>query len=156
MGLGSRSPIFDVLILAHIVCAIGGFGANGLAGVYAGQLYPKASEGAIKYFSSPKFYAEKLIYLVPVFGLIMIAVSRGASELGKPWVIFGIVIWISAVGIAHSLVWPNERKLARMVIADPGNTEVRGPARRLARGAMMLDLIFVAAFAVMIAQPGGK
>lgn len=156
MDLGSRSPIYDALLLAHIVCAIGGFGANGLAGLYAGQLYPSPREGAMKYFSTPKFYAEKLIYLVPVFGLIMIAVSHGISELVKPWVIAGIAAWIIAVGVAHSVVWPAERKVAQAIASDSSGVDVKVPAKKLVRGTMVLDLIFVIAFVTMIAQPGGK
>ena len=156
MDLTSRSPVYDVLLLAHIVCAIGGFGANGLAGLYASQLYPTASEGALKYFSSPKFYAEKLIYLVPVFGLIMISVSHGVSELAKPWIIFGLGTWIIAIGVAQVLVWPAERGVAQAVSAGAGGSDVKILARRLARGAMILDVIFLVTFVLMIAQPGGK
>ena len=156
MDLGSRSPIYDVLLLAHVVCAVGGFGANGLAGLYAGQLYPSPRDGAVKYFSTPKFYAEKLIYLVPVFGLVMIAVSHGISELEKPWVIAGITAWIIAVGVAHSVVWPAERKVALAIASDASGVDLLAPARKLVRGSMALDLIFVIAFVTMIAQPGGK
>lgn len=156
MGLGSRSPIYDVILLAHIVCAIGGFGANALAGLYAGQLVPRPSPAAIKYFSSPRFLAEKLIYLVPVFGLTMIAISRGMSELERPWVITGIVLWIAAVGVAHSLVWPSERRVAAAVASDSSDAEVTLHATKLSRGAMILDLIFVVAVVTMFVQFGGK
>lgn len=155
MHLGSKSPIYDVILLAHIVCAIGGFGANGLAGLYAGQLAPSPSDGAIKYFSASKFYAEKLIYLIPVFGLIMIAVSRGVSELGEPWVIFGISAWVIAVGVAHSLVWPNERRISALIESDD-NLALRKLGKKVSVGAMLLDVIFVVTFIVMLTQPGGK
>lgn len=155
MHLGSRSPIYDVILLAHIVSALGGFGANGLAGIYAGQLSPTASEGAVKYFNSPNFYAEKLIYLIPVFGLTMIAISHGTSELVRPWVIFGIVAWVIAVGIAHSLVWPNERKIAGF-LSNGHSAELGSAAKKISKGAMLLDLIFVVTLIVMIVQPGGR
>lgn len=156
MGLGSRSPIYDVLLLAHIVAAIGGFGANGLAGVYAGQLYPTTTEPAIRYFTSPRFIAEKLIYLVPVFGLIMIGVSRGTSELVKPWVLTGITAWIVAIAVAHTLVWPTERKIAKLVSSASNVAAVQMHAKKLARGAMILDLVFLIALFTMIVQFGGK
>lgn len=156
MDLGSRSPIYDMLLLAHIVAAIGGFGANGLAGVYAGQLYPTATDAAIRYFTSPKFIAEKLIYLVPVFGLIMIGVSRGISELVKPWVLAGIMSWIAAVVVAHTMVWPTERKIAKLVGSVPNVAAIQTHAKKLARGALILDLIFLIALVTMIVQFGGK
>lgn len=156
MDLGSKSPIYDILLLAHIVCAIGGFGANGLAGYYAGQLSPDPSEQAIKYFSSPSFLAEKLLYLVPVFGLIMIGVSHGMSEFSKPWINAGIVLWILAIGVAHSLVWPSERKIAEIVSSNWDRSNLPQLSKKLNRGALILDIIFVLAFVVMISQPGGK
>lgn len=155
MHLGSKSPIYDVILLAHIVCAIGGFGANGLAGLYAGQLDPSPSEGAIKYFSNSKFYAEKLIYLIPVFGLTMIAVSRGVSELTEPWVIFGIIAWVVAIGVAHSLVWPNERRISGVIDSQDGSS-LKKLGKKVSVGAMILDVIFVVTFIVMLTQPGGK
>ncbi len=156
MDLGSKSPIYDLLLLAHIVAAIGGFGANGLAGVYAGQLYPTATDSATRYFTSPRFIAEKLIYLVPVFGLIMIGVSRGTSELVKPWVLTGITAWVAAIAVAQTLVWPNERKIAKLVGSASEVAAVQIHAKKLARGAMILDLIFMIALVTMIGQFGGK
>ncbi|NNN20271.1 MAG: hypothetical protein HKL84_10555 [Acidimicrobiaceae bacterium] len=156
MGIGSNSPIYDVLLLAHIVCALGGFGANGLAGFYASQLYPRPSEAATRYFGSPRFLAEKLIYLVPVFGLILIGISRGPSELAKPWVLIGIAAWIAAVAIAHSVVWPAERRVSQLINTPENEGEIQALGKRLARGAMALNLIFVTALVVMIIQIGGK
>lgn len=153
MHLGPKSPIYDAILLAHIVCAIGGFGANGLAGLYAGQLDPSPSEGAIKYFSASKFYAEKLLYLIPVFGLTLIAVSHGASELTEPWVIFGITAWITAIGVAHSLVWPNERRISAL-IDSRDKTSLKKIGKKVSVGAMILDVIFVVTFIVMLIQPG--
>ncbi|MDA8081671.1 MAG: hypothetical protein M0Z96_08705 [Actinomycetota bacterium] len=156
MDLGSKSPIYDLFLLAHIVAAIGGFGANGLAGIYAGQLYPTASDSATRYFTSPRFIAEKLIYLVPVFGLIMIGVSRGTSELVRPWVLTGIAAWIAAIAVAHSLVWPSERRIAKLIGSASEAGAVQLHAKKLARGAMILDLIFLIALVTMIVQFGGK
>ena len=156
MGLGSSSPVYDALLLAHILSAVAGFGANALTGVYAGKLYPNATDEALKYFSSPRFVAEKLIYLVPVFGLVMISVSKGMTELDRPWVITGMLLWIAAVAVAHSLVWPVERRVSKLIISQNGGNELRWLGKKLARGALVMDLIFVAAFIVMIVQFGGK
>lgn len=154
--MNSRSPIYDALLLAHIICAIGGFGANGLAGLFAGQLRPTPSEQAVKYFSSPKFMAERLLYLVPVFGLLMIAVSHGLSELQRPWIIVGIIAWLAAIGVAHSLVWPNERRISAMLTSDAEQSQMSIAARRLSRGALIMDLIFLVAFVTMFVQFGGR
>ncbi|TAN22477.1 MAG: hypothetical protein EPN30_08460 [Actinomycetota bacterium] len=156
MGLGTRNPIYDALLLAHILSAVAGFGANALTGIYAGQLYPGASEEAVRYFNSPRFLAEKLIYLIPIFGLIMIGLSRGMPELEKPWVLIGMLLWIAAVAVAHAMVWPAERRLPELISRQRCNDELRLLAKKVSRGALVMDLIFVAAFVVMIVQIGGK
>lgn len=145
-----------MLLLAHIISAIGGFGANGLAGLFAGQLEPTPSEGAIKYFSAPRFVAEKLLYLVPVLGLVMILVSHGLSEIQRPWIIVGIAAWIIAIGVAHSLVWPNERKISAILQMDPQDPQLHVFARKVSMGAMVMDLIFIVAAASMFVQFGGR
>lgn len=154
--MNSSSPIYDTLLGAHIISALGGFGANGLAGLFAGQLSPTPSEQAIKYFSSPKFLAEKLLYLVPIFGLLMIAVSHGMSELRRPWILTGIVAWVGAIGVAHSLVWPNERRIAKMLKVGANESELNIVARKLSRGALAMDVIFFVAFVTMFVQFGGR
>lgn len=156
MGLGSSSPIYDVLLLAHVGSAIAGFGANGLAGFYGNQLSSSPKEAAVKYFDSPRFIAEKFIYLVPVFGLSMIAISHGVSELQKPWVVIGIFSWLIAIGVAHGIVWPVEREIAQKLKGGFGSEEIQVLSKKLSRGALILDLVFVFAFVMMFLQIGGK
>lgn len=156
MHLGSKSPIYDAILIAHVVAAIGGFGANGLAGMYAGQLLPSPSESALRYFSSTKFVAEKLIYLVPVFGLAMISISHGTQELLKPWVLVGMLAWLLAIAVAHAVVWPLERKIHIALLSQPSQGELRVLSKRLSRGALILDVVFVFTFIEMIVQVGGK
>jgi hypothetical protein len=86
----------------------------------------------------------------------MIGISRGTSELFKPWVLIGITAWIAAIGVAHSLVWPTERKIAKLISSEPNVAAIQTHAKKLAKGAMVLDLIFLVAFVTMIVQYGGK
>lgn len=148
-------PWYSLVVIAHVLAAVVGFGALGMTGAYARALRlaadPYASGELTRYFRPGRNLAARAILLVPVFGAVALASSGDVHRL-YPWL--GIGIWVVATGVASGLVWPAEERLQRLVAAreeDLGG--LRSLARRCENGAMVTSLCFVAAVVVMVAQP---
>lgn len=203
-----KSPLYDLLLVLHVAAGLIGFGGCAVTGYYAALgrqlLEPKGLDRAPSsksdvsgaewrrrwilvetYFRPATNWIERLVLLVPLFGLGMLALGdhRGFDQLW-PWI--GLSLWVVAVGAASGLLWPGERRIqvalhrspasSDLLVARSGplsvppgpggqlggqlgggaNTKVVLAACRAAeRGAMVTSVLYVAAVAVMIAQPHG-
>jgi hypothetical protein len=150
---------FDLLLIAHVACAIVGFGALVTSGVQAVRLRradPRSVPTTLRrYFAPGVNWAGRVLYGVPVFGLLLLADSSGRLRAGDPWVIAGLALWgISAV-VAEVVLWPAERRI-QTVLAEPGARSAPALARDCHLVASLggaLGLVFVAATVVMVARP---
>lgn len=160
------SPGYVVLMLAHALCALIGFGALGTTGAYAQAVTksenPYNSEVLKRYFRPGHNLAATTIGAVPLLGGALLIVRHGAdAHLLYPWI--GLGLWCIAAGIASVVIWPAEHELQQLLRdgrpIDQGvpsrgeRTELDRVARRCLLGATLTTICFLAAFVVMIAQP---
>ena len=145
--------IYDVLVAAHVIAALVGFGAVALSGIYGGLAArpgePGAAEESARYFRAPG-RAEWLILAVPFLGVAALGARPSGADFGDAWVVGALLIWGAAAGLLLAVVRPAERDLRRPAAAG---RPAAPPAQRLKWGAAACDVLFIAALVLMIAQP---
>jgi uncharacterized membrane protein len=163
----SRQPtgaVFDVVLLLHIACVIVGL-ATTLTGVATASRLRRLAQRAVplpksmgRYFAPGVNWAGRAVYGIPVFGLALIAMSRGAYALGDGWVVSGLGIFVVLALVAEGILWPTERRLQHTLVepladgASPGPS-VLGDTTTMARSAAACTVLLVLGSALMIAQP---
>ena len=155
--------------MLHILAVVIGIGGVTLNGVYGREAKNRQGpEGraiteAVEYVSR---IAEYVIYLIPVFGILLVLSSDGVYEFSDTWIWLSIVLYVIAVGIAHGVQMRNTRlmiALMRELEATPPAgggpppqvAEIERRGRTLAMGGGSLHVILVALVTLMIWKPGG-
>jgi hypothetical protein len=158
--------VYSILLLAHVACAVVGFGALAVTGIQARRARrgPAAdgSAGVRRYFRPGVNWAARSLYGVPVFGFALISSSKGAFVAGDGFVVAGLGLWALSTVAAEVLVWPGERRIQAVVSTrwETGPGETTGPdprfeadCRRVAGTAVLLSCVFLIALVLMVAQP---
>jgi hypothetical protein len=147
---------YDIVLLAHVLSAVVGFGAVGVAGASAmllGRRMPP-SDAVVRYYRPGINAAGRTLFLVPVLGCALIGMGQGAWSYSDGWVIAGLILWTMAAVAAELWLWPAERGLQRLLACEDTTSVDLGPLRRrvsvIAGGSL---LIFGAAMVVMVAKP---
>lgn len=148
---------YDVVEVLHVASAVAAFGSLGATGWYAATLRRGASlsagASARRYFRPGVNWAERSIFLVPVFGGALVGMGGGAiADHAWPWI--GLGIWLVAAAVATGRIFPAERALQRNLAAGADGGAIRGAAGRCEHWAAVTSLLFVAALVVMTWQPG--
>jgi uncharacterized membrane protein len=152
---------YTVLLLAHVVSSVVGFGALMASAVFAagatrGPDGPRA-DAVRRYFRPGVNWPGRALYAVPVLGFALVSTSGGAFDLGDVFVVTGVGIWVASIAMAEGVVWPAERRLQRIVAEDwaqgqPGEG-LRWTCRAMVLGALVDAVSFVAATVVMVGKP---
>jgi hypothetical protein len=170
--LGSSDTIYGVVLLLHILCAIIGFGAVMLNGLYGAQSAKRPGPGGVA-IGEANFavsgVAEYFIYAVFVFGITLVLLAENDTiGFGDTWVWLSMLLYIIALGFSHGQQIPNARKMnelaAEMVAAGPPPEGAQGPppqvaqmealGKKLAAGGMFLNSVVVIVLFLMIFKPG--
>lgn len=156
MGLDSAG--YKVLLLLHILTAIFGFGAVVLNGLYASEVKKRPGLDGLAVFDANfkvTMIGEKLIYLVPLFGLGLVAMSDDVWKFSQTWVISALVLFVFAIGLSHGALIPAAKKQRELMTAtppDPALLEANG--KKLAMFGGILNVMLVAMLFLMIWKPG--
>lgn len=127
--MGSNGALYQVVLVVHILCAVVGFGSILVTGGYAsaarrGSKVGQVSRAVRRYFRPGANLASRLIYAVPVLGLILVGMSGGGLRfLDQFWLVLGSGLWLLAAGLATGVVWPAEARMSSLV----SGTVVPGP-----------------------------
>lgn len=152
-------PAFTVVLVCHVAAALMAVLATVAGGVAAARVLSAKGEvapSARSYFSPGVNWAGRTLYLVPVFGAALLAMSGGAYRLGTAWVGWGIGLWVAATVLAEGSLWPAERRVQRS-LAGSAEGEVpdaaRTACRRMCVSSAGVLVLVVAAMVVMVAKP---
>ena len=173
--------LFDLVLLAHVVAAVVALGTVVASGVAAVRMLAAAgrppSPWVARYFAPGVNWAGRVLYGVPLLGLVLIGLSRGEDRPTDPWVLAGLGLWALAAGLAEGVLWPAERRVqARLAELLPSSAvsvpsagagggavgaEGAGSAggavatacRRMGWAAAGIAAVMVAAMVVMVARP---
>jgi hypothetical protein len=156
-------PLYDLLLVVHIVAGVVGFGALAAAGWAAssarGARDPAAEETVRRFFKPGRNWPARAIFLVPLLGLaLLFGGDRDAAHSPWPWI--GLALWLVVAGLASGMCWPAEAQAQQILIEllESGPTDdllgqFRDACRRMETAAWAISACFVAAVLVMILQP---
>lgn len=151
----ARSAAYDLVLLAHVLSAAVGLGAVVVAGLYAVALRRSGPESppVRRYYRPGVNWAGRVLFLVPVFGVALIAMSQGDWSFSDGWVTVGLVAWTVVALVAEAALWPAEQRL-QAAVGD--HTPVGEIARQCLAATTMsavLSVLLVVATVVMVAKP---
>lgn len=113
----TRSAAYDLVLLAHVLAVVAAFGAVVVAGACAAALTRTRPlpEGVVRYYRPGVNWAGRVLHLVPVLGIVLVALSHGAWSFSDGWVLGGLVLWVVADALAETLLWPAERRIQQVM-----------------------------------------
>ncbi len=151
--LGNRSPIYDTLLILHVLVGMIGYGAVVFSGVFSRKLLREGpTESTLKYFDGSINIPGMFVGLVPVFGVIVLLVGkRNLPDLTKGWFDLAVAIWIISGAVAFMRIFPAERRLHQAILAESENVGIIAKAISVASG--VCALLYVAAFYLMLFKP---
>jgi hypothetical protein len=168
--VGITSTAYRIVLLLHILCAIVGFGAVTLNGLYGREAKRRPGPGGLAITEanySVSTVGEYFIYAVFVLGFALVGLSDKVWKFEQTWVWLAIVLYVGGIAISHAVVLPNARRmkvLAAELVDAPPPAGAAGPPPQVAemerRGqtlgawSSVLHLLLVAILVLMIWKPG--
>jgi uncharacterized membrane protein len=152
-------PAFTVVLVGHVAAVLVALLAAVAGAVSAARVLTAKGElppSVRSYFSPGVNWTGRVLYLVPVLGVALLAMSGGAYRLDAAWVDWGIGLWAAAAALAESVLWPAERRVQRELAssAEAGvPAAVRRACRTMCVASAGLVALVVAAMVVMVAKP---
>ncbi|HEV7886120.1 MAG TPA: DUF2269 family protein [Acidimicrobiales bacterium] len=167
--MGTDSTAYDIVLVLHILAVIFGFGPLVLSGLYDVVSAKRgrrqaAAVGEVQYAVAKT--AEKVVYLVFVFGVALVLMSDGAWSMGDLWISLSMLTYVLAIGLSHGMLMPNERRLnavkAELAALEDANTRatpeqegrLAALTKRSAAVGTVLDLMLVFIVYLMVFKPG--
>ena len=164
---GTNSGIFKLLLVLHILSAIVGIGGVLLNGLYAAQAQKRPGPPG-RAVSEANFavtsVAEKVIYLVPVFGILLVLASDGGIKFSYTYVWLALVLFIGALGVSHTILTPSHRKMNELLLEmeqnpppaggpPPQLAQIQALGMRQAAAGTTLDVVVAVILILMIWKP---
>jgi hypothetical protein len=165
---GLSSGIFKALLVLHILTAIVGLGAVMLNGLYAAQSQKRpgpAGRAVSEANEAVSNIAEKVIYLIPVFGILLVLASDSAIKFSTTFVWLSLVLFIGALGVSHAVLIPGHRKINELLLEmeqgpppaagpPPQLAEIQALGKRQAAAGASLNVVVAVILILMIWKPG--
>jgi uncharacterized membrane protein len=160
---------YRILVMLHLLCVIGGFGAVAYNGLYVSlaQRRPGAagSSAVLEVNTLVSGLAELLIYAALVFGVGAVTASNSQIKFSQGWVSAAFAVYLVDIAILHGWIRRYQRRYTAVVrlVEDarpaPGTrplevAELEILERRVALGWGVFNLLVVAAIYLMVFKPG--
>jgi uncharacterized membrane protein len=163
------SDAYKIVLVLHILCAIIGFGAvflNGIYGSQAGQI--KGSEGLA--ITRANFLVsnigEYFIYAVFVLGIVLVLIGDNVFDFGQTWIWLSIALYLIAIVISHVIMRPSVRRiivLQEEILSGPPPAggpppqvvEIEQHGKKLATFGAVLNIMLIVILVLMVFKPGG-
>jgi uncharacterized membrane protein len=155
MAEHARNAVYDLVLLAHVLTALGGLGAVVVAGAYALALHRAgpASEPVRRYYRPGVNWPGRVIFLVPVFGVVLVVMSHGDWKFSDGWLTTGLILWVFIAVVAEMVLWPAERRIQAAVSDSSSVPSLRSQCLRVEAMAAVLTVALIVATVVMTAKP---
>ena len=120
-AVNDNSAAYDLVLLAHVLTAVVAMVAIVVAGGFALALHQALrrggdlSESLVRYYRPGINWVGRVLFAVPVFGIVLIALSGGQWGWSDTWISMGMGIWLVVAGVAEAVLWPAERRLQELV-----------------------------------------
>jgi hypothetical protein len=159
---------FKVVVVLHILCVMGGFGAVAYNALYMSlaQRRPGGGTGAIiEVNAQVSGFAEMLIYAALLFGVGAVTLSHSSIKFSDAWVSAAFAVYLVDVGILHGWIKRHQRQYAAVVrrLETPGAeaaamsadvAKMKSLEKRVGFGWGAFNLLVVAAVYLMVFKPG--
>jgi hypothetical protein len=154
---------YKFFLVLHLLAVVAGIGTTVLNGVYGAKAKAAGPNGG--HIGKANFevtmIAERIIYTIPIFGIILVLLSDDVWDFGQFWIWGSLILFVIALGIAHGVMVPNSKRMlelgAKMGSGQGGPSDVaamEATGKRLAAGGMTLNLMLVAFVVLMVWKPG--
>ena len=153
-------PGYSLLLVLHVASAVVGFGAVAASGVQAAAAArgpgSRRDDSVRRYFRPGANVVARALYVVPLSGAGLIAVSNGAFAASDPFVVAGLTLWCVAAVVAEAALWPAERRVQALVTDDwheaATSGALAGHCRRVVVASGVLVVVFVVAVVLMVGR----
>lgn len=158
---------YDILVMLHLLCVIGGFGALAYNALYMSlaQRRPAGGTGAIIEVNMlVSSLAELLIYAALLFGIGAVASSHSTVKFSQAWVSAAFGVYIAAIAVLHGWIKRHQRVYASLVRklesgAEPATqekdvAELKALEKRVGFGWGTFNVLVIAAVYLMVFKPG--
>jgi uncharacterized membrane protein len=170
--VGIDSTGYKIVLLLHILCAIVGFGAVFLNGLYGRESKRRPGPGGLAITEANLAVSkvgEYFIYAVFVFGISLVLMSDKAWKFSQTWVILALTFYVVGIAVSHAVLFPNAKRIrdlaAELVSAGPPPAgappgpppqvaEMERRGKTLGIASTFLHLLLVAILVLMIWKPG--
>lgn len=154
---GPAGWAYNLVLFVHVLCAIVGFGAVMLNGVWGSALSKATGDAAAVLATTLQKVskvAEYFIYAVPVFGIFVILLSDEAHKFASPWISASFLLYFVGIGVSHGLLKPAVRQLVGFAEAGNAATPERAAAeKKVAMFSGVLHLVFTLVLLLMVFGP---
>ncbi len=159
---------YDVLVLLHVVCVVGGFGGLAYNGLTLALASRRGLEGVavLQVNQQVAQLAELLVYGAFLFGLAAIGASKSKYGFGQAWVSVAAALYVVDLGLLHGVIRPARKRYAATaeelsqvtVLTErerpPQVAVLDGLSKRISLGWGAFDLVVVVVLYLMIFKPG--
>ncbi len=113
----ARDAGYDIILLAHVLSAAVSLVALVIAGANAWVLRRSgpSSDAIRRYYRPGVNWAGKVLFLVPILGVVLMVRSHGDWSFSDQWIMIGLALWAVAAIVAEMYLWPAERRLQEAV-----------------------------------------
>ena len=168
VAMNIASNWYKLVLVLHVLCAIVGFGAVFLNGVYGNEMKRRRGPDALAIYEANwkvSKIGEYFIYAVFVLGLALVGMSDEVWKFSQTWVWLAIVLYVVAIGLSHGVLMPSVKRIGvlmrEMVAAGPPTggpppqaAEMEQLGKRVAATGATLDLMLIAILVLMVFKPG--
>jgi uncharacterized membrane protein len=163
---------YKFVLVLHILCAIIGFGAVFLNGIYGQQMKVRLQSGrvseAIGIFEANELVSkigEYFIYAVFVLGFGVLGLSDSVWKFSQTWVWLSVVLYILAIGLSHGVLMPAVKRMGVLMHEmaagpppaggpPPQAAEMASIGQKLGIVGPVLDLSMIVILFLMVWKPG--
>lgn len=168
---GAGTPggwLYDLMVLLHVICAIGGFGVLAYRGMVlslARERGDAAAAGVLAVYGQVSQVGEILVYGVVVFGAAAIGASGRPAYFHRAWVVAALAVFVAIIGLLHGVVRPAERRYRSVMLElahmpgtpPPGQPpqllELQKLRRRIGAGIGLFNICLLGALFLMVYKP---
>lgn len=169
---GFRADGYNLVLWIHIACAIIGFGAVMLNGIYGRESQARPGpEGLAIAQANYKVSSigEYFIWVVGLSGIALVLMSDEVWKFSQTWVTVALTLYILGIVLAQGILFPTARKMNALMVElvemgpppegapagapPPQVTQLEALGKRMGIVSTVLHLMLAAILVTMIWKP---
>jgi hypothetical protein len=165
------SDVYKIVLTLHILCAIVGFGAVFLNGIYGAQSKARTGPEGLAIAQANLLVSkvgEYFIYAVFLLGIALVLIGDPVISFGQTWVWLAMTLYAIGIVLSHGVLLPRVHKLIALATElnsmGPPPAGASGPpsqvvemeeiGKQVGIAGATLNLILIAVLTLMVFKPG--